>query len=540
MVWTNPQTIAFWTDAQQIGTSQRTLTKLQEEGYGAVDSLYELTDEKIMKQIIENCKYPPRIPNPAPGADPNDTVAASPFILSAKSLGRIRACAVAVWYHKLVGRDTSAQSMQWTRVESFMEEFNAMTTELESEDKLKMPIISKYLLVVPFLESFDIYLDSVVGVRKCPIKYLVREDALVPVVAPPLARGQLYGEEHGSLKAEMEARVSHTHPLSKLDNANLFKMLEKATRGTKYSATVAPFKKNQDGRGAYMALRAQHAGAAHWDATAKIDQDFLMSTTFTGGGQVSLEDYLSGMRQHYVSLELCSQNVTVALPTQHSLVGYMIENIQCNDPNVKAAIAAIKLDTGANGMRTDFERAAAFLLPTDPNKQKGGKRKRGIAQLSSTTAQDDQKNKGGGKRKRFKLKGGKSTWKKSSGKSGVELRYYQPQEYKQLSAEQKAELKVLRQKANPDDADKDGIRAAVSSVMQTMKEEEDAKDGKFEEIKSIVASLQSNSNSGAKVGSAAAKEGKKELSESECADVAATKLMALCLGSDDKKKSGRR
>ena len=138
------------------------------------------------------------------------------------------------------------------------------------------------------------------------------------------------------------------------------------------------------------------------------------------------------------------------------------------------------------------------------------------------------------------MKGGKSTWKKSSGKSGVQLRYYQPQEYKQLSDEQKAELKVLRQKANPDDADKDGIRAAVSSVMQTMKEEEDAKDGKFEEIKSIVASLQSNSNSGAKVGSAAAKEGKKELSESECADVAATKLMALCLGSDDKKKSGRR
>lgn len=518
------------------------MTKLQEEGYGTVDSLYELTDEKIMKQLIENCKYPPRIQNPAPGAAATDTIAASPFILSARSLGRIRASSDGVWYHRLVGRETSSQSMQWSRVENFMEEFGAMTTELESEEKKTMPIISKFLPVVPFLEAFDIHLDSTVGVRRCPIKYLVRDEAQVPVAAPPLAQGQLYGDAHGSLKAEMEARVSHTNPLFKLDNAKLFKMLEEATRGTKYSATIAPFKRNQNGRGAYMALRAQHAGAAHWDATAKTDQDFLMGTVFTGGGHVSLEDYLSGMREHHVSIELCSQHVTVALPTPHSMVGYMIDNIQCSDPNVKAALAAIKLDNGANGMRNDFERAAAFLLPTDPNKQKGGKRKRGIAQLSSTTAhQDDQKNKGGNRKKRVKfVKGAKRTWKKSSGNTGVELRYYQPQEYKQLSDEQKAELKVLRQKTKP--TDKDGIRAAVSSVIQSMKEDEDAKADKFEEIKSLVASLQSNStfNTGAKVGSAAAKEGKKELSVSECADVAATKLMALIdLGSEKKKSGGR-
>ena len=543
MVWTNPQTLAFWTDAAQMGITQRTLGQLQVEGFGDVDSLHELTDEGVMKQTLQNCKYPPHIQNPAAGAAMGDMIPQGPFVIGSRSLGRIRAACDAVEYHRLVGRSTSAQSMMWTRLENFKEQMAAMKVEIDSEDKLKLPLITKYLPIVPFLEAFDIYLDQVYGVRNCPLGYVTRPVALVPAAAPPLAPNQLYSDEHGSLKAEMIARVSHTHALYRLDNAKLFEMIEKATRGTKYAATIAPFKRAKDGRGAYMALRAQHAGSAHWDSTQKIDLDFIMGTKFTGGGQMTLEDYLSRFRQHFVSIQLCAQHVTVAVPTPHSLVGYLLDNIECSDADVKAALAAIKLDDGVDGMRNDFERAAAFLLPVDPVAKKSKmKKKRGIAQLSSTVADDDSK-----KRKKVSWKKGKPTWKKARGKTGVELRYYKPSEWRKLTQGQMAELKTLRQEA---DGKKDNVRASVAAVIQEMEAEKTAKADKLEEVKSLIASLQAPAGTspykaGAKVSSAASilkNKGKQEavMTASECAEVAATKLMSLIDLDGDKKKSGGR
>ena len=39
------------------------------------------------------------------------------------------------------------------------------------------------------------------------------------------------------------------------------------------------------------------------------------------------------------------------------------------DKDVEAALAAIRMDDGASGMRSDFERSVAFLLPEDPVKK---------------------------------------------------------------------------------------------------------------------------------------------------------------------------
>ena len=44
------------------------------------------------------------------------------------------------------------------------------------------------------------------------------------------------------------------------------------------------------------------------------------------------------------------------------------------------------LDDNPNGMRSDFERSVAFLLPTDPVKKKRGGGKRNAGQISATVA----------------------------------------------------------------------------------------------------------------------------------------------------------
>ena len=162
------------------------------------------------------------------------------------------------------------------------------------------------------------------------------------------------------------------------------------------------------------------------------------------------------------------------MPDERTRVGYLIENIECGDADVKAALAAIKLDDNVNGLRNDFERAVALLVPVDPVEKKR-KGKRPVADISATTA----------------LKAGRGT-------SGVELRYHSPKEYAKLTKEQRDELRDHRKKngsgkAKQNVADKftkKTLRANIHAVMKEMQSEEEAKSSQLDQLRSIVAGLQ--------------------------------------------------
>ena len=75
------------------------------------------------------------------------------------------------------------------------------------------------------------------------------------------------------------------------------------------------------------------------------------------------------MAQHrnaFVSMQQCAEHVSFQLPNEHTRVGYLLEGIQSMDPGLQAAMASVKMDDGPDGMRNDFEAAAAHLLPYDP------------------------------------------------------------------------------------------------------------------------------------------------------------------------------
>jgi hypothetical protein len=63
----------------------------------------------------------------------------------------------------------------------------------------------------------------------------------------------------------------------------------------------------------------------------------------------------------------CAENIEIEIPNERTRVGYLIDNIEVADADVKAAIASIKLDDGPGGLRTNFERAVALLVPVDPS-----------------------------------------------------------------------------------------------------------------------------------------------------------------------------
>ena len=93
--------------------------------------------------------------------------------------------------------------------------------------------------------------------------------------------------------------------------------------------------------------------------------------------------------QHMASFhtfQLCADYMQLELPNDCTHVGWLIDNMKkCTEKDVSAALAEIRLDDGESGMRSDFERAVAFLLPTDPI-NKNQRSKHGAATILSVGA----------------------------------------------------------------------------------------------------------------------------------------------------------
>ena len=123
-------------------------------------------------------------------------------------------------------------------------------------------VISKTLTVTAFFEAYDTYVNEFIGQANCSLKWIFRDSVAVAAAVPALDTDQPYSIEHGSVAEEMVNRLSHTHPHYRVDNATGYAQLVTATPGTQYAATIAPFKRTRNGRGALTALKAQFAGPA--------------------------------------------------------------------------------------------------------------------------------------------------------------------------------------------------------------------------------------------------------------------------------------
>lgn len=495
-----------------MGLQVRTRVHLATEGIDMVEDLAEFAEEDSWRQVIDNCRRPPKILNAA-----GNLVEQEAFHLGAKSLRRLQVAAKCVHYYLAVGRDLSPPIMQWSTVlKNFEEEWKAIM-KLKDDDT-ELPKITNKVGIVKWIEAYESYASTKLGVRDAPLSYVIREVAIVPP-APPIETGKPYSTEHGSVKHEMIARLSHQHALFKVDNAAVFDDIEEATRGTKFASSIAPFKRTKNGRGALLALKDQHAGKAMWDGEAKRCTDFMLNRKFTGGTSMTLDRFLSVHRQCYVNLERCAENIDIEIPNERTRVGYLIDNIEVADADVKAAIASIKLDDGPGGLRTNFERAVALLVPVDPsNKKRGTKRAGAEAEISAAGV------------------------KQSVGpNTGVEIRYYKKEEYNKLSKEEQDELRELRKKRktnpskrtnSPPTANNARFRASVvNAVKQQLLEEEKKKNSAIEAIAGILKTSNSTGTAAATTAAASAVGANKRVNINEGAnetcEVAAAKLYGL-------------
>ena len=459
MVLTNAQILAFFTNANQMALPIATVTKLAEEGILSPSDLSEF-DEKAMGQIADNLRRPGgRIVDPN---DPAATIATPPFVFGAKSQQRLNCACKCVRFYNMIGRTLTAQNIRWDPVLSNFKDLFEAILDQKTGDEPDTPKITKTLPIMKWVESFTDHLNRCIGVRKVPLSYVIRSSAAADPVCPPLKTDQPYSDEHGSVEEDMIARASHASGLFKSDNATVYYKIEEATRTTTYAASIAPFQRAKNGRAAFLALQAQYAGDDKWQLELKKQDSILHTRRWRGQSNFSLEKFVQLQRNAFVTMQACTLHVAFQLPNEFTRVGYLLDGIECNDPQLQAAIANIYDDVGtaaAPGKRSNFEAASAYLLPKDPVTKRRSTAETGrvAANIGSTTVDDVEGEESNRKRK--------SPKKKGTGSTGVALRYHKPEEYNKLSHEQRKELQEWRSSKGTSTSKKSRQNASISATV---------------------------------------------------------------------------
>jgi hypothetical protein len=202
----------------------------------------------------------------------------------------------------------------------------------------------------------------------------------------------------------------------------LFQLIESSVQGHNVAETIAPFKRGLDGRGAFLAIKDQHAGRAIWDRNVKEANLRLQTGTWTGTTGTTLLQHSAMHRRAYTMIAEAAEQVPAEVPGARQRVTYYLDSLKTDNPKMLAGMANIEQDETVK--RVSFEDSVTYLLPFDPVAAKRSKAKELGVNVSSATTKP-----GGGVAK---------------GTTGVELRWHEPKHLATLTQEQKKELQVWK------------------------------------------------------------------------------------------------
>ena len=457
---------------------------LMAEGITNVMDLEEFNDEDI-KSVQENLRKPAgTIVDPD---DENERIARPSYVLGAKSVKRLKIAASAVRYYITVGREITAENMHFQNVlKNFGERWGAIIQKGKM-DEPDVPKITRALPIVRWTESFEDFLHQVQGSRHIALAYLIREDAVPRDPAPPLLNHRCYSAEHKSVMGELIARANHDHTMYTDDNQKLYSFLEEATRTTQYASSIRPFSRSKDGREAYLSIKRQYAGKDKWQAEIKKQENFIHTRVWKGNSNFTLESFITQHRAAHVSLQRCAQAVPHQIPNERTRVIHLTDAIQCSDAPLQAAIAHIKSQSDdPGGMANNFEEAAAYLLQFCPvsKKRKATSSERNY-NVSSVTPLDSD---------------GQTNKKKkpNKGKTGVELRYYKPNEYRKLAPAQIEELREWRKEKGlvKNKSKNSNVRDQVVAAIKEISKEKEDKSNDDAILRDFIVSMVKEGQSG--------------------------------------------
>mgnify|MGYP001106517421 CR=1 FL=1 len=459
MVLTAGQTTAFFEHADQMGIPHATVIQLQAEGITMVDDLLEL-DKDMLKMIASNLSKPAgRVPNPG-GAG---TIPTPPFAFGARSQARLLDAANLVRFYDTIGRPVTAACLMYPVIANFKIQWKSLQDR--KDVAVEVPKISKTLPVMKWSEAYRDWTHRQVGVQGIPLAYITRPD-VTPVGALPAREADMPHSvrpagEDASIERDLIERASHNHPSVRDDKAAVYHSLEVATRGTQYANTIQAGHRKKDGRACHASLLKQHTGRDKWERELKISNDFLQNRKWKGQSHHTLEKFIAQHRSHFEQMKQSAEYTQFQLPEEYTRVTYLLDNIECQDPELQAAMANCREDTRPTvGKMNNFEETASYLAPRCPV-ARNRIAKRNATEISELNAFSNEALKPKGKSKANVSSLKTASKKPAVGRTGVEFRYYKHNEFHKLTAEQKAELTAYRKE--------NGIASSKGSGHQSKK-----------------------------------------------------------------------
>lgn len=336
--------------------------------------------------------------------------------ISSISIRRLVVAMHAVKYYDSIDRALSLDNMHYKNVlTGFKIDYESYVSlkKREEPDAPKVNDKEKEKKVIKWMPLFEDALSRTFGPRG-PLIYVLRtESAVTTEVDDPLQPNSHYGNS-GSLLEELIQRLPHTGPIYKDDNKTVFMMISKAVTGTSVESTIKSFSRTKDGRSAYKALVANHAGDEKYRAIVKNRMNLLQNIKWNGRSY-PLEQHVSNHRTAVDDLNDCSEHIYNAVPNTAQRIEYLLESISCQDSSLQAAMGNIRADT--NNMRSDFEKSASHIIEVDPYR-------RATRQLPS----------------KGKEANVSAVTFAGRGETGVDLRWHPRKDFQKLTKEQKDEL----------------------------------------------------------------------------------------------------
>jgi hypothetical protein len=372
MPLTAAQVVLFFEDQAYMALTCHTATALAAEGITIPDNLSEY-DKEEMNSIYWNLHKPAKVPWDGMAGARGELREIQAYKLSAKSQIHLTIGAIATKFYDNIGRALDPNNMLWMVLEHFDKQHKALMARKVGDSTYVPPKLTKNFSTYKWLELFILCLHQKVGVCNCPLEYVVCDVAVVAAICPPVKPNEPHSTEHGgSIEGDMMARMSQAHPLFKVDDGTVFELIKNAVRGTAVAASIAPFCCKQNGSGAFMAIRAQHAGKDVWDKLHKEAKSTLQTLKWSGAANVTLAQQMGKHRQAYITLTKCTEHILVDVPNERSWVMYLMESINSVNPTVVAALAVVCQDE--KDKRINFESAFAYLVVICPVKAKLAKK----------------------------------------------------------------------------------------------------------------------------------------------------------------------
>ena len=91
-------------------------------------------------------------------------------------------------------------------------------------------------------------------------------------------------------------------------------------RVTNYEASLNPFQRTDNGRGAYKDLIHQHAGKDKWVKILRDAKTYVNERNWDGTTSYLLQAHIEKCRECYVDIDNVSEHVTEQVPNPRTLV----------------------------------------------------------------------------------------------------------------------------------------------------------------------------------------------------------------------------